>query len=97
MPFGVAPAAIQEMMPNNMRGQASAIYLFVINLIGLGLGPTAVAWMTQDVFGGDYGIGQSLVVVACTAHIASALFLMASLKPFRRSMDRLHEWTEQHA
>ncbi|KKK66701.1 hypothetical protein LCGC14_2961450, partial [marine sediment metagenome] len=39
MPFGVAPAAIQEMMPNTMRGQASAIYLFVVNLIGLGLGP----------------------------------------------------------
>lgn len=39
MPFGVAPAAIQEIMPNSMRGQASAIYLFVITLIGLGVGP----------------------------------------------------------
>ena len=35
MPFGVAPAAIQEIMPNAMRGQASAIYLFVITLIVL--------------------------------------------------------------
>ena len=32
MPFGVAPAAIQEIMPNSMRGQASAIYLFVVTL-----------------------------------------------------------------
>src|SRR5690606_24383075 len=37
MPFGVAPAAIQEVMPNSMRGQASAIYLFIITLIGLGI------------------------------------------------------------
>src|SRR3984893_16414437 len=41
-PFGIAPAAIQQMMPATMRGQASAVYLFSINLIGLGIGPTAV-------------------------------------------------------
>ena len=50
MPFGLAPAAIQQLMPNTMRGQASSLYLFVINLIGLGLGPTVVATLTQDVF-----------------------------------------------
>ena len=43
MPFGVAPAAIQQMMPNTMRAQATALYLFVINLVGIGLGPTIVA------------------------------------------------------
>ncbi|MGH9914740.1 MAG: spinster family MFS transporter, partial [Pyrinomonadaceae bacterium] len=46
-PWGVAAAAIQQMMPNAMRGQASALYLFAINLIGLGLGPTVVAVMTD--------------------------------------------------
>jgi MFS family permease len=35
MPYGVAPAAIQRMMPNTMRAQATAIYLFVINIIGV--------------------------------------------------------------
>ena len=50
MPFGVAPAALQEIMPNPMRGQASALYLFVITLIGLGIGPTAVALITDFVF-----------------------------------------------
>jgi len=47
-PVGVAAAAIQEMMPNAMRAQASALYLFVINLIGLGAGPTAVAMTTTS-------------------------------------------------
>jgi MFS family permease len=42
-PFGIAPAAITQIMPNQMRAQAAAIYLFATNLIGLGLGPTAVA------------------------------------------------------
>ncbi|HLG16052.1 MAG TPA: MFS transporter [Blastocatellia bacterium] len=92
-PFGVAPAAIQQMMPNAMRGQASAIYLFVVNLIGLGIGPSAVAGATDFIFGDDYAVRYSLVSVATVAHIASALLLWAGLKPFVRSLDRLKEWT----
>ena len=36
-------AAIQEAVPSTMRGQFSALYPFIVNLIGLGLGPTLVA------------------------------------------------------
>ena len=67
MPFGVAPAAIQEIMPNAMRGQASAIYLFVITLIGLGLGPTAVALVTDFVFADDQALRYSLLIVTVLA------------------------------
>jgi len=91
-PFGVAPAAIQQMMPNVMRGQASAIYLFVVNLIGLGLGPTAVAMMTDYVFRDDNAVNYSLLVVATAAHLISAALLWAGLKPFQRSLERLKEW-----
>jgi|TARA_B110000971_G_scaffold94581_1_gene97272 hypothetical protein len=47
MHFGVAPAAIQQMMSARMRAQGVAVYLFIISFIGLGLGPTAVAWFTD--------------------------------------------------
>ncbi len=92
MPFGCAPAAIQEMMPNAMRGQASALYLFVVNLIGLGIGPTAVAMTTDFVFKDDGAIGYSLLVVAALAHLASALLLWGGLKPFRKSLKYRDEW-----
>jgi Major Facilitator Superfamily len=92
-PFGIAPAAIQQMMPNRMRGQASAVYLFVINIIGLGLGPTAVAVTTQYVFGRDDAVGYSLAIVTVAASLVSALLLWLGLKPFLRSLDRLKEWT----
>src|SRR6185436_12188877 len=58
-PFGVSAAAIQQMMPNSMRGQASAIYLFVVNLIGLGIGPSAVAAATDFVFEDDQAVRYS--------------------------------------
>jgi len=93
MPVGVAAAAMQEMMPNVMRGQASALYLFVINLIGLGLGPTAVAVVTDYVFHNDNAVHYSLLIVGTLAHVGAALFLWRGLKPFVGSLERLREWT----
>ncbi|QXH69441.1 spinster family MFS transporter [Pseudomonas asgharzadehiana] len=92
MPFGVAPAAIQEIMPNSMRGQASAIYLFVITLIGLGIGPTAVAVMTDYVFGDDMSLRYSLMIVTSIAVLFSVLLLSLSLKPYRDSVVHLQQW-----
>ncbi len=97
MSFGVAPAAIQEMMPNEMRGQASAIYIFVVNLIGLGLGPSAVAVMTDYVFRNDYAINYSLVSVATVAHIAATALLWMGLKHYLQSLDRLKAWMKANA
>ncbi|HEY7545756.1 MAG TPA: MFS transporter [Blastocatellia bacterium] len=92
-PFGVAPAAIQQIMPNEMRGQASAVYLFVVNLIGLGLGPTAVAMTTDYVFLKEpVMVKYSLLIVGTLAHIVSAILLWYGLKPFNASLDRLKEW-----
>lgn len=88
-PFGVAPAAIQQMMPPNMRGQASAVYLFILNLIGLGLGPTAVAWFTQHVFHHDDALRYSLLIVSVAACILAAGLLWACLKTFLTSLGRL--------
>jgi MFS family permease len=94
MPFGVAPAAIQEMMPNEMRGQASAIYLFVISLIGLGIGPTAVAMMTDYVFRSPQSLYYSMLMVNTAAQIIAAALLFAGLKPFVKSLDYLQQWQQ---
>ncbi|MBD9426185.1 MFS transporter [Pseudomonas sp. PDM15] len=93
MPFGVAPAAIQEIMPNSMRGQASALYLFVITLIGLGLGPTAVALVTDFVFADDNALRYSLLIVTGIAVSASVLLLWRGLHPYRESLQRLKQWS----
>jgi MFS family permease len=93
MPFGVAPAAIQEIMPNSMRGQASAIYLFVITLIGLGIGPTAVALVTDYVFADDNALRYSLLIVTAFAVFSSIVLLSMGLKPYRESVVRLQGWS----
>jgi MFS family permease len=89
MPFGVAPAAIQEIMPNRMRAQASSIYLFTVNLIGLGCGPTAVALVTDYVFHDDNAVGYSLLLVGSIAGTLAIVFLSLGLKPYRETLARV--------
>jgi MFS family permease len=96
-PFGIAPAAIQQMMPPNMRGQASAVYLFVLNLIGLGLGPTAVAFFTQQVFHRDDALRYSMLSVFAVASILAAALLWSCLKPFLTSLGRLQSHSARQA
>lgn len=95
MPFGVAPAAIQEVMPNAMRGQASAIYLFTITLIGLGIGPTAVAMFTDFVFNDDAAVRYSIFIVATVVTLGSVALLWMGLKPYREARETLARWGER--
>jgi MFS family permease len=92
-PFGVAAAAVQQMMPATMRAQASAVYLFSINIIGLGAGPTAIGVLTQYVFRRDDAVRYSLAVVTSAACGLAAVFLYRALKPFASSLARLERWS----
>jgi MFS family permease len=51
---GPVLAAIQSMMPDNMRAMTIAIFLFVTNLIGLGAGPVAIGYLS-DVLRASFG------------------------------------------
>jgi MFS family permease len=92
-PFGMAPTAIQQMMPRTMRGQASAVYLFFSALIGLGIGPTAVAVAAEYFFGGDRGLSFSLALVTSVGCAMSALLFWCARAPFLVSLDRLRAWS----
>lgn len=89
MPFGVSASAIQDLVPNRMRGQTSAIYLFVVNLIGLGIGPTAVAMFTDFAFGDDLKVGVSLGIVMALAQLVSFILLSRGRVHYRRSLAEL--------
>jgi len=91
-PFGIAPAAIQQMMPPQMRGQASAVYLFMVNIIGLGVGPTAVAFFTQYVFGRDAAVPYSLAIVTSASCALGAMLLYCGRNSFLASLECLRVW-----
>jgi MFS family permease len=89
MPWGCAAAAMQEITPNQMRGQISAIYLFGLNFIGLAFGPTLVAFFTDSVFGDDSAVGMSILTVILIAAPLSAIVLMLARRPYREALGRI--------
>lgn len=95
MPLGVAAAAIQQIMPANMRAQGSALYLFVINLIGLGLGPSAVAWCTDYVFQDPNKVNLSLMWVGTFFGLLSAVLLYFGSKHYRSTLNYLEAYNEK--
>jgi MFS family permease len=94
-PWGAASAALQEMTPSAMRGQASALYLFLINIIGFALGPTAVALLTDGVFHDEKMVGYSLLIVTLVGRTLSAVILALGLAPFRRAVATAGNWSPQ--
>ena len=81
-------------MPNTMRAQATAIYLFVINIVGMGLGPTAAALLTEHVFGDKKLVNYSLLVVGVGSYLVAIVLLGISLKSYRGSLKYLESWNE---
>ena len=93
--FGPQNAAIQAATPNRMRGQVTALVLFGFNVIGVGLGPSILAFLTDFVFRDESQIRYALA--ACYAVISPIAFviLWSGLKPYGRRIAQLEE--EEHA
>ena len=85
LPFGAA-AAIQEITPNQMRGQVAAIFLFFINLTGIGFGPTVVAFFTDMVFHDDNAIRYSLSILVAIGVPLAILILGLGMKSYRKTL-----------
>lgn len=81
--FGAAAAALQLITPNQMRGQISALYLFAINLIGIGVGPFLTGWITDALFADEAAVGFSIALVAGISAPIAALILWSGLAGFR--------------
>jgi MFS family permease len=83
---GVGSVALQLITPNKFRARITALYFFVVNLIGLGLGPTAIALVTDMVFHDDAALRYSIFIVAGTMLPLAALLLTLGLPHYRQSI-----------
>jgi predicted MFS family arabinose efflux permease len=75
LPGGLNASSLQVITPVQYRGQAGALFLLIGNVLGLGIGPLAVALMTDYGFADQQSVGQSLQVVLILALPTAALLL----------------------
>jgi MFS family permease len=86
VPYGVAAAALQIMVPSRMRGQLTAVYFFVQSLIGLGVGPTMIGILTDHLFRNPQMLRYSLVIVGGTAQIMAAGLFLSALRVYQNTI-----------
>ena len=89
-PMGASTTAVQELMPNQVRALASAIFLFVINMIGMGLGPSFVAVFTDYVFHNELSIRFSLSALFVTGGASALLFYWIGYRSYNKTILRLN-------
>ena len=80
--YGPVYGTGQSVVPPHMRATAAAILLFIINLIGLGLGPLAVGLLSDYLnkgvgLGAAEGVRWALMISASFGLVAFACFWMA--------------------
>lgn len=93
MSAGPAAAALQMITPNQMRAQILALYYFVLNLLGYGLGPTLVALFTDYVFVREDALNLSMSLIAVTLGPIAALITWYGLKPYGQCVANFNQRT----
>jgi MFS family permease len=85
---GAAGSALQLIAPSHLRARLAALYFLVVTLLGLGIGPTAIALITDRVFGDDNALRYSIAIYTAVALPLSAIILSLGLKAFAQSVER---------
>ncbi|MDQ6612574.1 MAG: MFS transporter, partial [Gemmatimonadota bacterium] len=83
MPWGAANVAIAEVMPPRMRGQGTAIYQLVVNLMAGILGPTSVALITDRVFGNEQALRFALSICTVAGMTIAIILLSVGRRAYR--------------
>jgi MFS family permease len=90
--FGPINAAIQTVTPNEMRGQVTALYLFIFNLFGSGLGPFAIGFVTDHIVRSEAKLGESIALTAAVLSPLVLIIMWLGIKPYARSVARARAW-----
>lgn len=80
---GVILTAIQDVTPNRLRGQVTALTLLAVNLVGLGLGSSIVAAFTDFVFGDERALRYSIALTGAIFLPIMAVMLAKGMRMYR--------------
>jgi MFS family permease len=88
----MGPMAVNQVTPNQMRAQISSAYLFTINLIGLGVGPALVPFISDYVLQDPMQIRWALLIVVTSGCTIAATLLWFVRPLFRERIAATASW-----
>jgi hypothetical protein len=83
LPIGCGYAAVQLIFPNQARGLVSAIVIFAVAMLGLGVGSLLPGLLNDHLFHDELKIGWSISLTVAIAALTGLLAAAMSLAPYR--------------
>ncbi len=80
IPLPQLAVTLQTISPNKMRGLVAGIFVVTGNVMGMGLGPTFVAFLTEQVFQDPMSLGMSMGMLGL---IAAPIALLIYINGYR--------------
>ncbi|AKH43823.1 MFS family permease [Altererythrobacter atlanticus] len=81
-------AAIQRIAPNEMRGQVTALYLFMYTFFGA-MGSFVIGTVSDLIVGDPAKLWEALLIVAAIFMPLATFFMWRAIKPYREEVMRL--------
>jgi MFS family permease len=88
----VGPMAVNQVTPNQFRAQVSAVYLFVVNALGLGVGPALVPFLNEHLFHDPVKLRYSLVIVVFSSAAMAVTLLLIERPVYRQKHIESAAW-----
>ncbi|OYW46168.1 MAG: MFS transporter [Sphingomonadales bacterium 32-68-7] len=91
--FGMAGApaqnaAIQRIAPNAMRGQVTALYLFMFTFFGA-MGSFVIGFVSDYVVGDPQQVWKALLITAVAFLPVATFFMWRGIRPYREEVERI--------
>lgn len=83
---GVAAALMQYFVGSDMRATAGALYLFVVSVVGFGIGPPLTGWLIDHVFTGTFGPNYALLSVFGVCGVLATVCFLGGMRAYERGI-----------
>jgi MFS family permease len=90
--LGVMAASFQPITPNQMRGQTTAIYIFVTNIFGMAVGTSVLAAFTDFLYQDDGKLHYSIATANAIFYPAAVGLFWYCLAGYRKSVAEAGRW-----
>lgn len=89
LPMGTCAAALQRIFPNQVRGQVSALFLFLLNLGGQSIGPLMPGLLNDRLFHNGKMVGTSLAITIGASALLMLVAFRATYRAYRTHCEML--------
>ncbi|MEM7020601.1 MAG: hypothetical protein AAF512_25075 [Pseudomonadota bacterium] len=90
--LGVMAVSFVVITPNQIRGQMTALYIFVTNIMGMAIGASVLAAFTDFLYQDDMMLHYSIATANAIFYPAATLLFWYCLPAYRRSVEEAGNW-----